>query len=277
MNKYAIIGNPLGHTMSPFIHGRLFELAGHSAEYECIEIIPEDLPLMAYEINSLSGYNVTIPHKVAIIDYVDSLDETAERYNSINCVANTPKGVIGYNTDCYGFLRAVEDFPLSGNILILGCGGVGRMIAIECALHGADITIAIIESARSTALKLLEEINSVAPYCNVRIIDMNDISGYYSVLINATPVGMYPKSDVCPVSDEVISNCLYVYDVVYNPVRTLLVQKALNMGKTALGGMSMLVYQAVKAHEIWDGDLYTPQQINQIIEECNAIVERDFR
>ena len=107
MNKYAVIGHPLGHSMSPFIHGRLFSLAGRSADYSCKDIAPEDLSAKSSELKSLNGYNITIPHKVPIIEFIDRLDKSAERYNSVNCVANTPDGSVGYNTDCDGFLRAV--------------------------------------------------------------------------------------------------------------------------------------------------------------------------
>jgi shikimate dehydrogenase len=95
--------------------------------------------------------------------------------------------------------------------------------------------------------------------------------------MNATPVGMFPKVDNCPVSDEIVSNCTAVFDVIYNPTETQLVKKFKAQGKKAVGGMAMLVLQAVKAHELWDGDTYTHEEVNEIIKLSNEKVEKDFQ
>ena len=100
------------------------------------------------------------------------------------------------------------------------------------------------------------------------------LKGGFDVIINASPVGMYPKVQACPVSDEIISSCSYVFDAVYNPVETQLIKKAVSMGKTAVGGAAMLVYQAVKAHEIWDGDFYTDEEVNRIIKAVEEKVRQ---
>jgi shikimate dehydrogenase len=151
------------------------------------------------------------------------------------------------------------------------------MIAIEAVLKGAELTMAIIPEAKEMADSLIAEIKSKVPSADVRCIMMNEISGKYDLLINATPVGMYPKSDACPVSDEIIKQCGGVFDVIYNPIKTQLVKKAEAMGIKAVGGIAMLVLQAVKAHEIWNGDFYTDEQINEIIEKSSEKVEADFR
>ena len=144
--KYAILGETLKHTMSPPIHARLFELKGREFEYEILEVKPEELKDKAEYLNSLNGYNITIPHKIGIIDYTDELDQSAKRYHSVNCVDNKNGRHVGYNTDCDGFLRTVRamNIDFTGKILLIGCGGVGRMIAIETVLHGGEITLAVI-------------------------------------------------------------------------------------------------------------------------------------
>lgn len=277
MEKYTLIGHPLGHSMSPFIHDMLFKISGREAQYSCTDISPENLSEEISSINQLDGYNITIPHKVPVISFLDELDETALRYGAVNCVGKKDGILTGYNTDCVGFLRSAEGLKLDGKTLLLGCGGVGRMIAIELALKGSDITIAIIPEAVSMAETLISEIKSLAPSASVKYIMMNEINDVYDLLINATPVGMYPKSDCCPVSDEIISQCKGVFDVIYNPVKTVLIKKAESMGIKAVGGMAMLVLQAVKAHEIWNGDFYTQQQISEIIDAAERKVEADFR
>lgn len=277
MKKYALIGHPLGHSMSPFIHKRLFEEAGKNEDYVLVDIAPEnikeELPKL---LEAAEGLNVTIPHKLAVIDYLDTLDESAERYNSVNCICRRDGKLIGFNTDCDGFLRSVPEKNLSGKVLLLGCGGVGRMIAVEAARHGADLTMAIIPEAKDMAAEVVREVKDKTGK-DVRVIMMDEISGGYDLLINGTPVGMYPKTDACPVSEEIIGNCKAVFDVIYNPTKTKLVEIAERKGIPAVGGMSMLVLQAVKAHEIWDGDSYSDEQINKIIDESVEIVERDFK
>lgn len=277
MKKYALIGHPLGHSMSPFIHKRLFEEAGREAEYSLEDISPEDmnkklLPLL----DEAEGLNVTIPHKVPVISFLDNLDESAKRYNSVNCICRKDGKFTGFNTDCDGFLRSVPKENLGGKVLLLGCGGVGRMMAIEAARHGAEITMAIIPEAKEMADTLVSEVNEKISGAKIKIIMIDSVTGEYDLLINATPVGMYPKTDMCPVNEEVIVNCKAVFDAIYNPTKTKLIQIAEKNGILAVGGMSMLVLQAVVAHEIWDGDSYTDEQINKIISESVEIVDRDF-
>lgn len=150
------------------------------------------------------------------------------------------------------------------------------MMAIEAARHGADITMAIIPEAQEMADTLVNEVVEKTGV-KIKIVMIDSVSGEFDLLINATPVGMYPNSDKCPVSEEIIGNCKAVFDAIYNPTKTKLVSIAEQKGIPAVGGMSMLVYQAVVAHEIWDGDSYSDEQINKIISEATAIVDRDFK
>lgn len=280
MKKYTLIGHPLGHSMSPFIHDRLFKLKGREVSYSLTDISPEDLnSKKEYLKSEFVGYNITIPHKVAVIPFIDKMDTSALRYNSVNCVANTQEGSVGYNTDCYGFLNSLKmnNISLDGKVLLLGCGGVGRMMAIESLLHGATLTIAIIEEARDMCNTLLAELNEKFPNVKVEVVLMSEITGSFDLVINSTPVGMFPKVDNCPLSDETISKCGAVFDAIYNPTETKLVQKFKAQGKKAVGGMAMLVLQAVKAHELWDNDTYSNDEINEIIKQSNEKVEKDFQ
>lgn len=279
--KYCILGETLKHTMSPPIHARLFELRNREFEYVIREIKPDDLKDSSGELNAMAGYNITIPHKVVIIDCIDKLDKSAKRYNSVNCVDNKDGVLTGYNTDCDGFLETVRSMgaDLSGEVLLIGCGGVGRMIAIESALAGASLNIAVLESDIPLALQVEKEIKAMKSDAEISIVLNTEIdkSKTYDLLVNACPVGMYPKIENCPVSDEIIQKCNAVFDLIYNPSETKLMQKAKEMGKKAVGGMAMLVWQAVSAHRIWDGDEYTQNEVNGIIDEMNEIVKRDFK
>ena len=274
MNKFALIGHPLGHSMSPLIHEKLFALSGLAdTSYELIDIAPENIADSRGLLETLRGLNVTIPHKQAVISLVDELAESAQRYNSVNCINNDGGKLVGYNTDCDGFLRSAELLPISGNVAILGCGGVGRMIAIEVARHGGNITLAVIPQDIKNAQLLMAEILAKCSGASVRIADISALDGSYDLLINATPVGMYPKVDACAVSDTIIENSGSVFDVIYNPKETLLMRKARALGKTAVGGASMLVYQAVKAHEIWYGGSFSTEDVSKIITAVEDAVD----
>ena len=280
MEQYTLIGHPLGHSMSPFIHERLFAMAGRKAEYTLTDIAPEHLLEKEPFLRSLQGFNITIPHKMAVIPMVDRLDESARRYDSVNCVANVDGKLVGYNTDCDGFTMSVKDYPMDGRVLLIGCGGVGRMIATEALRSGADLTIGIIPQDRKLVETFIQwvEDNGFGSTGIFRII--TDYKRYYpaeihekfDVIINASPVGMFPKADACPVSDELIDQADYFFDVIYNPTKTLFLRKALAQGKTAKGGAAMLVLQAVRAHEIWNG--YTQEQIDTIIREMEQTIDQ---
>lgn len=275
MNKYGLIGHPLGHSMSPLIHEKLFALSGITDyTYELIDIAPENLESSLDMLKELKGFNITIPHKTAVIPLTDKLGESALRYNSVNCIANDNGILTGYNTDCDGFLSSAELLPLGGKVLLLGCGGVGRMIAIESALHGAKLTIAVIPQDIKMAQLVMAEILAKCSDASVKICLVSEISGKFDLLINATPVGMYPKVDACAVSDEVIENCMSFFDVIYNPTETLLMKKARALGRTAVGGAAMLVYQAVKAHELWYGGEFNAEDISGIIKAVEDEVNK---
>ena len=273
MEQYTLIGHPLGHSMSPFIHERLFAMAGKEASYTLTDIAPEHLEGKEPFLRGLRGFNITIPHKMAVIPMVDELDESAKRYESVNCVANKNGKLIGYNTDCDGFTMSVRDYPMDGKVLLIGCGGVGRMIATEALRHGADLTIGIIPQDQKLVEAFIQEAKATMPDAVVRYAFTAEIHEKFDVIINASPVGMYPKTDACPVPDELIDQADYFFDVIYNPTKTLFLRKALAQGKTARGGAAMLVLQAVRAHEIWDGDTYTQEQIDCIIAEMEQTID----
>ena len=264
--KYAVIGHPIGHTMSPFIHKRLFELKGIEAEYSAIDIAPENLK-SDYEniLKKLDGYNITIPHKQNIIPLMNELDSKAELYGSVNTVLNRDGYSKGFTTDPDGFLKALEyaAIPLENRVVILGCGGAARTMAYEAALNKAEVELAVREQSLSKAEKLANEIKT-AVGSNVKCIDVKELSGDIKMLINATPVGMSPNTDYQPVTDTQLKYCENVFDAIYNPLETRLIKKAKANGSRAEGGMSMLVWQAVVAHKHWDGSEYDVKDIEKL-------------
>lgn len=282
MKNYALIGYPLGHSLSPQIHTRLLQLSGVEGGYEKLEIPPEELTNSFEKLAGLSGFNITIPHKVAIMDYCDRLDEGAKRYRSVNCVKNGEEKV-GYNTDVLGFTKSIEMLgaSLSGKVLLIGCGGVGRMMAIETALSGGELTIAALKSDRELAERVMAEIAAMKPEAKVNAVyidgalSLENFSGEmpeFHLLINASPVGMYPKTDRMACTPEVLEKVSYVFDAVYNPKVTLLAKTAIEKGAKAMTGMAMLVLQAAAAHEIWNNARFNDSDLKKLISDMEELV-----
>jgi len=277
--EYAVIGHPIGHTMSPFIHKRLFELAGIDADYNVIDVAPEVLAEEYKEtLSKLSGFNITIPHKSAIIPCLSALDKKAEMYGSVNTVDANGKG---YTTDPDGFLQALKanNIPIDGNVVILGTGGVARTMAFEAAKAGAAITIAVrhedIHMVSALACEIMEK--TIHPCISTCYIDRLDkVDKAIDLLVNATPLGMYPNTDAMPVGEDIIKNCNAVFDAVYNPLETKLIKTAKAIGKKAVGGMAMLVWQAVVSHQIWDGSTYDVKDIEQLCIEASEELQKNF-
>ncbi len=267
VKKFAVIGHPIGHTMSPFIHKRLFELQNIEAEYIKLDIDPDNFA-NEYKntLSKLDGYNITIPFKPVVIPYLDRIDSKAQMYGSVNTVANQDGIATGYTTDPDGFLKALDaaGIVLDGRIVILGCGGVARTMAYEVVLKGLPLLFAVRKEDTGIALALCEEIRNTISGAEVSFCLLDELEGDIDVLVNATPLGMYPKIENVPVNDKIIGRCSAVFDAVYNPLETVLVQKAKANGAKAVGGMSMLVWQAVVSHEKWDGSVYDADDIAKL-------------
>ncbi|MDE7362332.1 MAG: shikimate dehydrogenase [Oscillospiraceae bacterium] len=281
MRKFCLIGHPLGHSLSPQIHTRLFELSGEKVEYTLEDIAPEELKSKFGFLSEFDGFNITIPHKIGIIDYCGELSEGAERYKSVNCVKNGEKKV-GYNTDCIGFTKSIEllGASLGSRVLLIGCGGVGRMMAIETALNGGELTIAALENDLPLAAAVIGEIQAMKPTAKVKAVKIpaEGLSAAalggeeFDLLVNACPVGMFPKVDRMPCAPDVLDRVKFVFDAIYNPKETLLAKTAREKGCKAMTGMAMLVLQAVAAHEIWDNAAYNKEDIDKLIADMEALV-----
>ncbi len=269
MKRYALLGYPLGHSLSPVLHKYLFEAEGLSSEefeYKLCE--SEKTEDSIEKLFELDGFNITIPHKIDVIKHLDRLDSSAQKCGAVNCVHKNENGEhIGYNTDCYGFLRALENagMSLSGKVLLLGLGGAGKMMLTEAIERNCDVTVMVRDKSKYDLAELSKN-------GSVKLVYENEISGEFNILLNSTPIGMFPKTENCPVSNEVISSCENIFDAVYNPIETVLMKEGRKLGKNVLGGMSMLAYQAVVSHEIWSGASYNAETIDEIILKLNEAI-----
>ena len=268
---FSLTGYPLGHSLSPVIHSELFELSGVEASYKLLEIEPERLEASFDELKKLSGFNVTIPHKTNIIPFLDELSEKARLFGAVNTVDNKNGRLIGYNTDCIGFLRALggAEIELKGRVLICGCGGVSRMFAFESALAGCDITFAVRDESREKCKSLCAELSEKLKKESA-VVSLENAGGGYDLIINGTPVGMFPKVDACPLKKETIISSKAVFDAIYNPEETALLRIAKQAGIKHLNGLSMLVWQAAAAQEIWNGVIFEKSEIEKIVVKLKA-------
>lgn len=274
MEKFGLTGFPLGHSMSPVIHRELFKINGIDASYELKEINPNSFSQGIETLKKFRGFNVTIPHKTAIIPFLDKLSKRAELFGAVNTVDNNDGVLTGYNTDCFGFIRALETagIELKGNVLLCGSGGVSRMFAFESALAGAELTIAVrdadVDAANQIKKEIFEKLNKT-----VDVITLDKVSGGYDVLINGTPVGMFPNVNACVLPKEKVQSCKAVFDAIYNPMETMLLKYAQEAGAKFSNGLPMLVWQAAVAQEIWLGVKFTMEQVREVIK----ITEREMK
>lgn len=273
MKNFGLIGYPLGHSMSPVIHKELFKINGIDADYNLKEISPDVLSQGIGKLKKLDGFNVTIPHKTGIIPFLDKLSDRAELFGAVNTVAVKDGILTGYNTDCFGFLRALDlaGIKLGGNVLLCGSGGVSRMFAFEAVLADSNLTVAVrdedIDAANQIKKEIAQRLNK-----NIAVTTLDNVDGEYDVLINGTPVGMYPNVDACVLPKDKIAKCKAVFDAVYNPLETRLIKYAKECKAKYSNGLPMLVLQAAVAQEIWFDVKFTMEQISSVID----ITEREL-
>ena len=284
--KAAVIGHPIGHTMSPFIQKRLFRLSGMPVDYQVLDV--PDLPAALPDLRRLDAFNITIPHKSGIIPFLDGLCRQAELCGSVNTVRVEDGKLFGYTTDGPGAAMALSHhgLGLSGHVLLLGNGGAAKAVAFQAAAEpDFRITIAHRDQSYGKAMALAESLAEFARGRGDRNFRVtvkryqeleDEAEPRYDLLVNTTSVGMYPKADACPVSGRVIARCGAVFDAVYNPRETMLLKTAKELGVKAVGGMGMLVCQAACSHKIWYGTAFRQEDLLGLIEDAQAELERLF-
>lgn len=275
---YALIGHPIAHSMSSFIHKRLFELSKVDADYDLINIPIEDLSAAFNSLKELDGFNVTIPHKQIIIPYLDSLSKKASLYRSVNLVKTVNEFSEGHTTDPDGFISALEfaNISLKGKVVILGAGGAARAAAYESVLAGCETIISVRPQSLNHAASLIGDIksNTIAP--QISSCTLESLKGEIDLLVNATPVGTYPKIHESPVFADTVKNCKAVFDMVYNPNETMLVKLAKSNGIKYSNGLSMLIWQAVYAQNIWTGAQFDCKDIKQLYIDTSTEINKIF-
>lgn len=257
----GIIGYPIGHSISPAFQQAALDNLNIRAEYRAYEVDAAEVGAFVDSLRSeaVSGINVTVPHKEAVMPFLDEIDEWAAEAGAVNTIVNRSGRLAGYNTDGYGFLRALRESgefePAGKNALILGAGGSAR--GVVQALLRADIgslAIANRTLARAQTLADLAETRGVPTQAMpLPSPEAAATTGATDLIVNCTSLGMRhgPDENASPLRDEEIPATTLVYDLVYNPMLTPLLRAAERAGAKTLGGISMLVYQGAASFEIW--------------------------
>ena len=272
--RVAVLGESLGHTWSPYIHNTVFAACGRDAVYLPITV-PKDKLSSAVDVlrSCFAGFNVTIPYKERIMPLLDEIDAAARACGAVNTVENRNGRLIGHITDGLGMLSALEKGGVRTHgvhALILGGGGAARVAGYEFLTRGGRVTFAVRNEEKGRALA--RELGDTQPdgAARISVCPLAEIPGAYDVLINCTPVGMYPRTDACPVEDGVISRCAAVFDAVYNPRTTQLLARAQALSIPTVEGLGMLFDQAIEAQRFWFGEV-PPQQIqNDVLDALKA-------
>ena len=246
MDKYGLIGYPLGHSFSIGYHNQRFADEGINAKYLNFEIPSiDDLPAVLSQNPELKGLNVTIPYKEKVIPFLDHVSPEARAIGAVNVIRVEHQGkkitLKGYNSDVIGFTQSIE--PLLENYhkkaLVLGTGGASKAISYGLKSLGLE-TVYVSRYERPGTIQY----GSITP----------EVVQEYNVIINCTPLGMFPKTEECPsLPYEAMNERNILYDLIYNPDETLFMRKGAQQGATVKNGLEMLLLQAFASWEFWNG------------------------
>ena len=255
---YAVLGHPIGHSLSPVMHNAAFEALGMDAIYLAFDVPPERLmdTLTALKSLGFGGVNLTIPLKETAFAGLTDVDDTARRFRAVNTVRFTPDGFQGFNTDGQGILRALResfDLQLRGcDVFILGCGGAGRAVALMCAVEGAS-QIRLADRTPARALRVAEEIRLLAPQISVSTSTLTDApQACHSaqLAIQATSVGLKP-GDPSLLPSSAFHRGQWAYDLIYHVAETPWMAAAAQAGAKTANGLGMLLHQGAESFTIW--------------------------
>ncbi len=258
MKLLYILGHPVAHSLSPAMQNAALRALGLDYEYRIMPVPPEDLEKRINELKDLSvaGFNVTIPHKIAVLSLLDELDETASVVGAVNTVVNSGGHLRGYNTDSPASTRVLREAygDLAGcRVVILGAGGAARAVASGLAPYAEWIIVLARDEAKAESLARDVRGRTGVEIRGGDIGGAGKILSSADILVNATPVGMSPHWGMSPIEADILHPGLLVFDLVYNPERTRLLRDAESAGARTIGGIAMLVYQGTEAFRLWTG------------------------
>ncbi len=261
IKKFYLIGNPVKHSLSPVMQNIFLNYYEIQGKYEALLVEPSDLAGVVKQLKQggALGANITVPFKESIIPHLDVLSDDARLIGSVNALRFHDGLAEGFNTDAFGFQKSLS-FPIAGDkIVLLGAGGAARGILTACCSLGCH-EVAIYNRTIHRARKLIDDFQGKFPHVHLKTIQLNDERLAMEILdakmiVNATSVGMKSHSeDSSPLKAEFLHKDLIVYDIIYNPPETKLIQLAKAKGCCYMNGLTMLIHQGLESLKIWIGD-----------------------
>lgn len=244
---YAVIGDPVGHSLGPVMHNRAFGALGHDGAYLAFRVTDIVSAVTGIRALGIRGISITIPHKISVMPHLDHCDDLALEIGAVNTIVNDNGHLKGYNTDCLGAVRALGTATqIKGRrVVVVGAGGAARAVAFGIREAGGVLTIA--NRTRNTGESLAAELDA-------QFVPLAETGGgAWDILINTTSVGMSPNDGEMPVLERALNGDMVVMDAVYNPLKTRLLKHAEEMGCVTVGGVGMFVHQGAIQFELWTG------------------------
>ncbi len=259
---YAILGDPVTHSLSPLMHNRAFSHVGYNGVYAAFWVKEVAGAVTGIRALGIRGASITIPHKVTIMSYLDTIDESAIKIGAVNTVQNREGILYGYNSDCLGAVQALlaKTTIKDKTVWLIGAGGTARAIGFGILSEGGHVTI--VNRTKEKGEQLAKDLGAdFKPLSeNMRVS--------CHVLINTTPLGMTPHTDASPVSAKQMANDMVVMDAVYNPIRTRLLREAETAGCVTIDGAEMFVFQGAFQFELWTGIAAPIEEMKQTVLEA---------
>ena len=251
MKKFAVIGNPVDHSLSPVLHNWIFSNLGIQAEYNKICVEKKDLPQIIQQVSDdvLCGINVTIPFKERIMKFIDEINPRAQSIGSVNCIMSKEGRVFGNNTDWYGFSQALEINKIDVSekeVIVLGSGGTAKSILFTLKQLGIKKIILLNRTIQNA--KILEDDKVIAYSIN----QMESIIQYNSIIINTTPIGM--QTSQSPVDFGLLNKNQLLIDIIYSPLETSFLKLGNKIGAKTLNGLDMFIHQGLASLDLWFGE-----------------------
>ena len=257
---YCVIGNPIEHSLSPALHNAAFQSAGINNVYTAFCVSDIENAIHGFRALNIKGVSVTIPHKVTAIPFLDEIDPVAENIGAINTIINKNGKLTGYNSDGFGALKAFSEAGIDiteKKVAIIGSGGAARAIAFTLAMETKPLELNVLGIEVDQINHLARDLNQKTSQTVTGIImdgeawEQKIIEA--DILLHCTPIGMYPKIDDCVIPERLLHPGLVVFDIVYTPLVTKLLQLAEQAGCSTIRGVEMFINQAAIQFELWTG------------------------
>lgn len=272
----GVIGHPIKHTLSPMMHNYAFNKLNLDYVYLPFDISSTGLKdsLKGMVALGIRGFNVTIPHKERIMEYMDELSDSAKIVGAVNTIVNENGKLIGYNTDVNGIIKTLEEFKNDINgktVSVLGAGGAARSVIYTLINHFSVKKINIINRTIEKAESLKDYFSSKMLFEKIKTYelippDVTEILAKSKLIINASSIGMSPEDDDSPTTiPESFSKKQIVFDIVYNPRNTKFLALAKKQGALTINGLKMFVEQGAKSFELWTGEMMPTDQISELL------------